>query len=278
MSSHLGTMRGFTLLETLAASAVFALIVVLLFSIVQGVGETASHQARRIESTEDARVALDALGQDLGVLVRSIETTLLFKPGNETQNDVLRFLCFSRPDPSNAHGRMMVAEYRIESRPDTKTEKNIPMLVRGLSPVLWPQAGESIPADYDFASVLQRSSQSDSVIAGNVFRFEILWMTRDGSISRHPPSSTLLSNGFYQVNLAEVGALIVTVASLDEKTRRLVNDSEWNALQGAFPVLSDAIPQTDKSTADRWSSAIATIEPEMARRNVRMVERTLFVR
>lgn len=265
----------FTIIELLCAMAVLLLLLTGLLQVVSHVSGTASQQARRTQSIGEARAALDTLGQDLSVLVRNEEATILFKPGNTSENDELKFLCLSRPAPGVDAPRMSLISYRIEQRTDTVFGDITPVLVRGDSVIRWAQPNERAADDYDFETVLGRSTETDSPVALGVFRFEVLWFLKNGEVRHTPP---LLDgetpDGFVRVDLSQVGGVIASVACLDRPSLPIAARSGWPSIQAALPSTPSGSANVESSTLATWQNTLPAIEPPRVRQNVRFVERT----
>ncbi len=279
LASHRGE-RGFTLLEIVAAAAVFMLVLVLLLQILDGVGNAASHQSKRIEATGSARRALDTLAQDISVLVRRNGGTLLFNAGDETRNDALKFLCLSRPAPGATKPRMSLVSYAVERRDDPIIGANVPMLVRCDESISWPMGDESAVAEYDFPAVLNRSIAGSHVAAEGVFRFEILWLRKDGVICREPPEESAALSGsseYRRVDLSAVSGFIVTVACLDRQSLAIAAGVDFSRLQKNFATLPVLTVELDTNPLEKWTTRIAEARPARVRENIRFIQRTYYL-
>ncbi len=275
--------HGFTLLEVLAAAAVLMLMMALLLRITGGVSDSVSRQAKRIEATGTARRALDTLAQDIYVLVRQDGATLLFKAGNETENDALKFLCLSRPAPGTDRPRFSFVSYAVESRKDPAINADVPMLIRGDESVSWPMGNESAVAGYDFAAVLNRQVAHGHVASEGVFRFEILWLRKDGVICREPPMEDAATiglappSGYRRVDLSKVSGFIATVACLDRQSQVVEAGFDFHALQKTFAALPVSTADAGTNPLEKWTGEIAHAQPPRVRENIRFIQRTYYL-
>jgi hypothetical protein len=271
--------RGFTLLEVLASTCVLLLIVGLAWQLVSMIMDTTSHRTKGMEATGTQRVALDTLSQDIYTLVRQHGATLCWKPGDAPASDELRFLCLSRPEPNRPRSRMTLVSYFIEGIPLPVAEgAPFPALIRGDAPVTWPTNDEDQPADFDFARVLRRPPLGKQPVAEGVFRFDVLWLCRDGVLRRIPPTESIDPTGFRRVKLEEVAALIVTLAGVDRSS--LLEFSRQGALSEAQECLSTLTNEdlaAGHTTFDRWREEIGRITSPLIRRHVQLVQRTYYL-
>lgn len=254
---------GFTLLEVMAAAGIFTVLIVLMFQVLNGINVATSRLTTRIEAEKDARVALDTLAQDIYALVRNNQATILFKAGDEVGNDAIKFLCLSRPEPDQTNPRMTLVTYSVDG------STGIPMLVRGTAPVLWNDT-----ADYDFSAVLTRSSVVENPVAEGVFRFEIIWLRTDGVISRNPPAEATAAGDFERVDLSATAGFIVTVASLDPKSRVLAEQIGYTAVQSNFSTLESSSNEIEWNPLEKWTDELTNDLQPAIRQNVRFIQRT----
>jgi len=274
---------GFTLLELLTAITVLTLMLLLVVNMTGSVNDVVSHQKKQMDSIGSARAALDTLNADLNSLVTLGGTTLLFKPGDATVSDELRFLTNTRSANGVARPRMMLVKYRIETHHDHALEVDHPVFVRGVTALSWPANSAASVPDYDFATTLANATiDENSVASSAMFRLEIVWLRKDGEVSRDPrgtsPSGSAdapTSQGYYWINLKEVAGFVVSVVAMDGGSmRRVAEAEEIDQLRESF----GSLKLTDEGIlpADEWSKAMATVAPEYARKDLRILSRTYF--
>ncbi len=265
----------FTLLELLTAATIFMTLALLIFRVFGSVSQVSQHYERKADATASCRQALDTLSQDIGTLVTRGGATLVFKPGNETVNDELRFLCFSRPMAEHPTARMTIAAYRIENRPHPELGRDIPMLVRGNAPVFWVSGSNT--DDYRFPKVLEtRNLTYSDVLSERVFRFQIVWIRADGEMTHDPrgpfPGDSAMevdADGYIWIDLKEVRGFILSLAAIDLSTqRRTVNFAEVQRHFTALPASEHKVP------AAGWLSQLRTLEPEHLRPSLQVAQRT----
>ncbi|WP_050026001.1 prepilin-type N-terminal cleavage/methylation domain-containing protein [Verrucomicrobium sp. BvORR034] len=282
---HLHHLRqGFTLVELLVVMVVFLVLTFLLVQATTTAQTATSHQLRQMDAITSARMALDNLTEDISTLVTRGGTGVLFKPGDATTNDTLKFVAISRNSSQHPRARMTIVSYTMETRPHPLLKCDLPMLVRGSAPLLWPTDNDIQAEDYLLSECLSTRALGDSDVTGeHAFRFELVWMRRDGTITRDPrglPPYTADQqpdpNGFIKVDLKEVRAFIASIAVLDGPAQRDIAEAEgFGPLQMKLVTMSTSTA-LESTPASFWQQAIAELPPP-ARQHTRVLQRTYYL-
>ncbi len=264
--------RAFTLVELLVAMAILTVLLLTLSRVFFSIAETTQRQARRQEATEAARSVLDRIGHDLRTLITQGGGTFLATP-SASGNDEISFLTLARPNAATSGAgalRMARIRYRVEPLLEPGQSVPIPTLTRTQEPVRW------LSADYDLPAVLRRTPTAQPAGVGpGVFRFEVVWLRRDGSITRNP-GGPMATGGDTEtlVDLAEIHGFIVSLA-VSDRSRLERAASDTPALLGSFPGVP--FTSTDRLPGAEWQGAIPTAQPLYIRQNVHIFQRSYYL-
>lgn len=276
--------RAFTLVELLVSMAVLISLSYLLLRTTIASQDAVTREIQNMDAIKSARVALDTLTGDIATLVTRGGTTVLFRPGDARTNDTLRFITSCRNSSDSERARMTLTAYCVQSRFNPVLDCEMPMLVRESAPLLWPVDQDPRAEDYVLKDVLQNRVPVESdVVAEHVFRFEIVWLHKDGTISRDPrlssdPEDGKDSNGFIWVDLTQVRGFVVSVAALDGPGQRHVaNDTGFARVQTALTSLTSAKPDHGRIPSSQWQEDIADIASSVPRQRIRVLQRTYFL-
>jgi prepilin-type N-terminal cleavage/methylation domain-containing protein len=247
--------RAFTLVELLAALAVFALIMVLFSQTTAFVALAVTGSENQVDATEADRSALDALEHDLASAVTQQGLTVDLSQDGQN-NAQLAFLtqCRGPSSTSSSDFRLMAVAYLLRGN----------QLIRQVTPVLWSDTNlEGIVVGNASSSTYSPSTTS-SVLSNQMLRLEAVVQLDDSSIATYSSSATWLSPvagstfAGLVLSTAPVGAsatprvrsLIVAVASVDQQLMRLPAVSTIGSKLGST---SASFP----TPLDYWDSQIA---------------------
>jgi len=222
--------QAFTLLEVLVASAVLAMLMVLLAQMISATSDTIARTRRKINAAAQARLFLDRLGMDLSGLIARSDLPLEFI--NTTGNDSLRF--YAEASGYSGNRRVSLLAYRVqENNPDRYYQAE-----RGATGADWTSA-TSPP----FAATTPAAANNADyeVLSAGVFRMEICYVQKsDGKLTHIPPP-----------DIADISALVVAVATMDDESRALLSSSQLKNLSQALPN-----PTEGQSPLARWQDAL----------------------
>ncbi len=250
------TRRAFTLIELLVATAVMALILVLLLQIAEHTLQASHVTTQRLDSTQSARRALDALSSDLASAVLASGATILVQTGSGGSPS-LAFLTSQRgPSTAPPPPRFLAVNYKLENH----------QLTRGYAPVAWTDSNLLTAAETAAAPTASRS-----VLAPGILQFAVLAVLEDGtsvSVLNTPPAAWGASGTvLYEdqtvpsgpppwtalvpavpptpsplvPSTARVRSLLVAIAAVDEQNFALLNDAQRNSF--AQPTTDDPVKE-----------------------------------
>lgn len=207
----------FTLIELLVACAVLALITVLIAQIVGMTSNAISSGSKKLVGMAQARFSLDRLGADLLSQINRADVDRQFVKADG--ND--RLLFYSEVDSVGGERHVSAICYRIqEGATDRKFQ-----LERGVKGTGW--SGSSTLGF--LPSTLPSFENSDcDVLADGVLRMEFSYLKTDGT----------LSNTAKQ-DLSDVSAMVVAIAVLDTKSRKILTADDLKKLSDSLPDSKD---------------------------------------
>ena len=261
---------GFTLIELMVAMAVFAMMAVLLVVMVDGTSRVTGQSHRRISGDAGARQTLDRISADVARAI--MRDDLPFRVDKTVGNDGISFL--ANVDGYTEGRGMSVISYNGSNG----------TLQRGVDATSWTDGSEAM----DFTSVtnaaanagyLERPGMDYEIIAQDVFRLEIAFLMGDGTIKANIGSPTNATPGVGSLASSSgmpasntIKAIIIGIASIDERSREALGTAGVTALQGAFP--DAGVNQDLIATWEGYSSnsSYATNTPAV-RQSVRVYQR-----
>lgn len=262
----------FTILELLVATAVMALLLVLLLHVTNHTLQASKTTTQQLDVTQSARQALDVLSSDIANAVTTDGAALLTQT---TANGApsLVFLTDGRGDTASA--RFLAVNYKLDGSN---------RLLRGYQSVGW--TGSS---DFLAAAITASGSATPSVLATGILQFAVLAVLEDGSmvsllappgnaagvsgsvlfegravpagwralVPSHPPipSPSTFAN-------ARVRALLVAIASVDEQNFERLGSAQKSLFANDASATSDPVAA--------WETALqASAFPGPARSAIR---------
>jgi hypothetical protein len=91
-------------------------------------------------------------------------------------------------------------------------------------------------------------------IGTQVFRFEICFQQKDGSFSQYPAYTNCAP--VYPASITNTVAVVVAIATLDSKSRKLVPTGSWSKLISALPDPTDQNLATNGLMDTLWNNAV----------------------
>jgi hypothetical protein len=268
--------QSFTLVEMVTAIAILALLLVLLFGMLDSASRLVDSAEKGGDSAIQAKQVLDRIGLDIaGMVNRSDVDQFYYQPGINTGNDKMFFyseaLGYSANAPANT---VSLIGYRVENNPNLTPPQ--PVLQRlGLGLPLTPTAqattpvmqfltfpAGTIPITYSPATAGTISGATWTSIVGNtgdadnglspqyydeissqVFRMEICFQNQGPNsatspqFTSYPPFTNNAPTAAAIANSANcASAIIVAIAVLDSKSRQLISKAS------AWTALQQALP------------------------------------
>lgn len=304
----------FTLIEVLVATAVLAIMLVLVASLINSASQSTRTTEGRLDTASMARIAFDRIGDDLNSLVWDKQITLVVGEGNNTSpasqlSDSLAFVCNSRgmAVPGQQVARMMAVFYAVNHHADNvfgfSTVKggsgddaaNPLMLARGFRDIDW----SAIPHEWNYTidkvvnyGIADEVDSSNNVraIGDGIIRMAVVAHLNDGSIEpvvlpdglANPdlPSISLYDPSDIRaqstaLDLSRVNAITVGLAILDNSSKVLSAD-RIKEIAAALPR-----PGADELPVAAWQNinwdGVSGLNPaaaKAARENLRFYQRT----
>jgi prepilin-type N-terminal cleavage/methylation domain-containing protein len=276
--------RAFTLLEVLAASAVFALLVLLVAQVLALVSSSVSRGGRRSTTEIEVRSLFARIGSDLrqAVIRRDVDFSAFKHEGYLTPeafggvqvpanlqpgNDRMAFFAQTAGLAPGGLAGPQRSSYAVVGY-DLASHDGTPRLFRAARGLAWESDDgvESLvylPATLGLVFPnLFTNPELARTAAENVFRFEISYLLRSRAAGESPfaitPWNANLDGADQWPNgLADVYAIVVTVAALDERSRTIAGD-----LSAAAALLPDAKDSEDPAPV--WRDIVNA--PDFAQR------------
>lgn len=250
---------GFTLLEILVSVAVLALLIALIAQMTSGQMNTTSLSNKRLDADSQARVVFDRMAGDFaGMLNRPDADFYLQK---DSGSDALYFFsdapAFSSATPSERNPVSLIG-YRLSSTNGLErlskglNWSNVPFLTYTGAPVttdMQPIAESTIASA--FKEEFGQSTNATRIGEG-VFRFEVGFLLKpydtnaayfsDQPYNKRTPSASPAGPGHRSINgigLSDVQAVVVTLAILDDQSRKVLGIPPTASLEGMAAKLPD---------------------------------------
>ncbi len=303
---------GFTLVEVLVATAVLALLVVLVAQMVSSATLVTTGSRKRMDADSQARAVFDRIAADVAGMVLRPDVDFIFSknPGNDT-------VFFYSESPGFFHGNsgfeehspLSLVGYRVN--PDSDPPLSLERLGKGLAWTGVPSGAEGGSAVFltypdpgptptasptPFPKSTLAGNWTDTLgspgehtdgedddyhtLSSNVFRFEYCFQLKDGTFSEKPYGPTRTS----PEGMTDVSAIVVAIAILDDTSRQL--GSPTDQMVGALEDFSGVnLPAESQLMAARWHATVqspgfaaASGLPEAAASAVRVYQRHFPIR
>ena len=275
--------KAFTLVELLVAVSVLALLILSVARLFNASTNVITTSGKHINTDAQARPVLDRLAVVLAQIVKRIEVDYYLKSPSSPQpgNDQMAFFAeVSGYYPSTgSQSPISLVAYRVNSDSSSQAFNKVERLAKGL---LWNgESGSDVPivflplsiaATWPAATNSAPDPQADYEIVGpQVFRFEYYYLLKNGSFSDTPwdiATSHVSING-----MQDLAAIVVTIATIDKKSRVLVTDSQLTTLAANMADYSAVMRPGDLCA--QWQSAIDqnNAVPRVALSGIRIYER-----
>ncbi|GAT35331.1 type II secretory pathway, component PulJ [Terrimicrobium sacchariphilum] len=256
----------FTLVELLAATAVFILLMGLLMQVLGSVSSTSDLSQRRLEVLRQAITALQRVEFDLRETIHTGGSGIFVnKGGSGNINDELYFFAPVSGSTSPAAPRKLsLVKYGVSSpatdQPSFGQWPEMPSLSRTVRPFGWgDDVGKLLPLSDTAASTAIAAGDTQQ-ISPSIIRYEICFQQWNGTISSQPPS-----------DWASVRALIIGVVAIDRKAASRLTQGERDSLASQF-----AKPGANDRPSAKWNGVIANL-PQSVREGIRIYEQTISI-
>lgn len=246
---------GFTLAELLVAFSLLAIMLLLIVRLFDGAVQVTNSQSKRTDNDAQVRPIFDRMAVDLAQTIQRSDVIYYFKSDANTQtgNDHIAF--YSQvvgyyPSPSYQSPISLIA-YRINSDLNSLNLNKLERMGKGLhwngvSTSYTPLVFSPLTIAGTWPSAANNAFDSDYELVGpQIFRFEYGYLLKTGAWA-----STVS-------DFSTVASMVVTVATIDPKTRVSISDTQLSALGGDMSDFS-ATMQSSGLRASWQSSIIST--------------------
>jgi len=304
-----GADRAFTLIEMLVSMAVLVLLILMVTQIMNGATKTTGNSRQRLETDSEARMVFDRMAGDFARLVNRKDVDSLFIDG---ANDQLFFFSeapavnagMTDPQPVALIGYRINTDYQLERLGKGLTWGDPPPA--GMVFLTYPVSGPPGPLPTPtpvpdptstlkggpFYPLISASGATPGsayhVIGENVFRLEFTFLLKPfiltGSTVQTPAAySTTPYNANHPngVGLGDVQAIVVTLALMDSKSRKLISSpSALSSIVGTFSPATDPVKTLP---AEQWQAGLKGIFrdgggiPPAAAAQIRIYQRLFYL-
>ncbi len=258
--------RAFTLIELLAATAVFILLMGLLMQVLGSVSSTSDLSQRRLEVLRQAITALQRVEFDLRDTIRTGGSGIFVsKGGSGNINDELYFLAPVSGSTSPTEPRKLsLVKYGVDApgtqQPSFGQWPEMPALSRTVVPFGWKDdVGKLFPLTSSSAASAASGGDTQQ-ISPSIIRYEICFQQWNGTITSQPPS-----------DWSSVRALLVGVVAIDRKAASRLTQGERDSLASKFEK-----PGANDRPSAKWNDVIGNL-PQSVREGIRIYEQTISI-
>jgi type II secretory pathway component PulJ len=269
------SVRSFTLVELLAAMAVFSILVLLIAQIMLGATNTVTINQTRTNVEGQARMIFATMGNDFAHMVLRSDADSLFS--KQAGNDYMFYyseapgsfdtnVATTSKSPFSVVGYRVNSSYQLErfvkaltwDYPAASTLPATGPPVFGIPGPTATNAGyiltntwsSEIPSG---AGSTPATTTNYQVLGDGVFRLEFCFLRTNGTLSDFPS----ISNPAHDYGLQDVSAIIVTIAVLDAKNQKLLS-TPTTQLPAIIGLLADSGLTTSAGIAQPTSGLMAT--------------------
>jgi hypothetical protein len=294
------SIHAFTLAELLVGIAVLTLLTLLIARIVNSAATITTLSGKHMDADAQARPLLDRMAIDFAQMVKRSDVQCYLKSPiipmtgttASTNNDRIAFYSTVPGDyPSTgSQSPFSLVAYRVNSSTaaaNTASNTRLQRMSRGLlmngdsssitdGPIvfgptaielIWPSIGSNATFDAKY-----------ELVGPQVFRFEYYYLLTNGNLSATPWDTAL--GHIDATGMRDVAAIVVTIATIDSRSRVLLDNARVATIAGALPDYgSGAGPGQllaqwrDKLNADAQITAM----PRPAIAGIRFYERYFYL-
>lgn len=254
--------RAFTLIEVLVATAVLALLVLLIASILQSGSTIISGSRKHLGADAEAREVFGQFGMDLARMPRRADLDVLLSSSNNALFFYSEAPGFQSTSDTRQFNKLSLVGYRVNADaqlerlgkgltwdsppfltyPSQPPTTNSAPLAASTIPGVWGTTVGSAPAHGD------GTDPNYHLFAKGVFRMFYCFQKKDGS------TALALSFDPSLGKLSEASTLILTLAVLDDESRKAVSDI--SKLAAALPTPTQTDLTDGKLPAEIWQEAV----------------------
>lgn len=253
---------GFTLIEVLVATAVLALLVLLIAGILQSGSTVISGSRKHLGADAEAREVFGQFGMDLARRPNRADLDVLLSASNNALFFYSEAPGFQSTTDPRQFNKLSLVGYRVNSNAQLERlgkglswdappflsyasqppATNATPLAASTIPGVWGQTVGSVPGHAD------GTDPNYHLLAKGVFRLAFCFQKSDGTFVLSPTFDP------WRGKLAETSALILTLAVLDEESRKAVPDT--SKLATALPTPTQSNLTAGRLPAEIWQAAV----------------------
>ena len=279
------TNQAFTLIEMLVALAVLTLIIVFISQLTNNASRTVISAGKQSDADTQARVIFNRMAADFSRMLKRTDIDFAFKqpsgylhkpydninkPDNlQLGNDSFAFYSETVgyfPDRNNLpdgtrKAPVSLVAYQIANDPYNNTRESIPVLRRMGKGLCWTPNSTANHESPAYLPILINgkwpslfTDSSFKTIGDQVFRFEYYYLLKPTDREPSKLSITPWREDHTSIDgFRDVAAIVVTIAILDNTSRKLVDANKYQALIAALPDAGD-----DKYLASEWNEIVSS--------------------
>jgi len=270
--------RAFTLPELLVSVVILTLLALIVSRMVDSAARVTTLGNSRMDTESQTRPVLARLTLDFAQMLKRPDVDYYGKGNSdpETGNDRIAFFC-NAPGyyPSTgSQSPLSLVSYRINSNPASSSLNKMERMGKGF---LWngvPAADtpmlfgpQTIINNWPAATSSSTSDPAYELIAPQIFRFEYYYVLKTGAIS-----DQLGIDGLHDVT-----AIVVTVATIDQKSRASLSNAQLSELGGQLKDFDPTKPSYDLMAS--WHDTLNSVTgmPRVAINGVRIYQRHVYL-
>ncbi|MEO8205163.1 MAG: hypothetical protein ABI615_03225 [Chthoniobacterales bacterium] len=280
----------FTILELLAACAVFALMLTFTLQIVSHSVKLIDQTTRQMQGANSTRRGLDALSQDIRGMLRSQGLTMVVgtdSTGSHPENVKLAFLCKGRGS-SAAFTILRYSEvcYKVA----INSTPNPSGLLRLKKDIYWdsgnPEDILNTMVALREAAGLTSTDITSELVSDKIVRMAIAFIWNRNIPNSTDTISSEIPNEFdlsyihsdlgllpNTVDVTKLSAIVVAFVAVDKKTQEFLNSTgkDYSLISAKFnvPILSGQMPMTV------WSGVDLSSLPDPVKSGVRLFQKVI---
>jgi len=296
--------KGFSLVELLAALAIFLILGLAIMQITTAVNRVTNFSNRAIDATSQSRLAFDRIGLDMSALVKRTDVDFIAQNVSSGTSNLLCISSVTSAGLSTNNRGISVVSYEIAPHADNQGR---PCLLRAGKPISSGTAGffglqsNGLPVqltDTSVASFVPSITDFD-VLAPGVIRLVIGFQLypdnksvklvsgttvakSQGQVVYSPPIKSLTPSGggnaVNYIDLSRVSSIVVGLATIDLKSLQLLNSTQVSDLAKTFTLPADgSLPVATWAPIANKAYSMPSSIPLPARQAVHVFERSFSI-
>ncbi len=280
---------GFTLIELIVTMSILSIILLMALQVTESTRRSIRVSEAKSINDGIARRAFDQIGRDISQMIVRDDARIEFK--SKTGNDTLQFYANTRgltDSAAVADRSVSLVSYVNEYDHDRGYE--LKRSTRGSD--FDAGAGKNLSLNYDSLKPNDAATAFDpvasaknfQVLSTNIFRFELQYLYEDPNattnkilVKMDEPNSSAASNEIPAQKYLR--GVIVTLATIDDRSRRAMQIGRLETLAGLFPEATanaDTLTQWTKERDQLAATGSASL-PKDALQSIRCYQRTFLI-